>query len=155
MEDDLKRFLEEKTLSFLSKEVILPVLNSYIDGYDERCYSTFTKELADIFEETLPDYFDTDYSRKVGQYFFCSIYGEYIPTSMLIEVILEEVNFVYVDTEEDRIPRRFSGLEVYFSDHIDTIKYVAEEAVSNASLNLGIIKELVIAQTLIKLNNEY
>ena len=67
MEDDLKRIIEQKTHDFISKEIILPVLNNYSDEYDERCYSLFTQELADIFEEYFPEYFDNDYFGKVGQ----------------------------------------------------------------------------------------
>ena len=60
MEDDLKRIIEQKTHDFISKEIILPVLNNYSDEYDERCYSLFTQELADIFEEYFPKEHEED-----------------------------------------------------------------------------------------------
>lgn len=154
MEDDLKSIIDQKTHDFLSKEIILPVLNNYINEYDERCYSIFTQELADLFEKHFPEYFDNDYFGKVGQYFYSSFFGDYIPTNMLIELILKEVSSTYVDDEENGVSNNFMGLEVYFSDRLDTIKYIAEDAVANTNLRLDIIKELVINISLNELNRE-
>ena len=154
MEDDLKRIIEQKTHDLISKEIILPVLNNYSDEYDERCYSLFTQELADIFEEYFPEYFDNDYFGKVGQYFYSSFWGDYIPTNMLVELIHKEVSTPYEDEEGNGVSKNFMGLEIYFSDRMDTIKYTAEDAVANTNLRLNIIKELVINISLNQLNKK-
>lgn len=140
MDNKLKETVEKNLLGYLNNKVILPLLKDSFN-HDERCYNIFTKELADIFSEYQPEYFENDYHSRVGQYYFSAVYGDYVPEEMLIEIIK-------ADQDE-----RFDGLDVIFSNYV-ALDAMAEDSVVNYIVNLDHVIEMWRIITLFHLNKE-
>lgn len=144
MEDELQKLIEDEANDFFKNQIINPVLREYFTYYDEQCYKVFSKELAEILEEHLPEHFSIDYHNKIGQYFFSSLFGYPLEESKLIEII----------KSEDINTKEFNGLQVTFLDGIDILKIVASESVQNMTVKFDLTKDLIIA-IILKYLNKY
>lgn len=141
MNNGLIQAVESKTIEYFKENIIQPLLDGFISDYDERCYKIFTKELAELFEEYLPEYFSSNHYEKVGQYFFSSLYDDYVPEEMLIEIIK-------ADQHED-----FEGLKIYFEDFRAINTYV-ENMINDHNSRFDFFNELLIIVTLENLNKQ-
>jgi hypothetical protein len=139
--DKLNKIIVNDTLEFLKEKLVLPLLDVSFKNYDERCYSVFTKELADILENEAPGYFETDYISKIGQYYFRSLYDSYVPEEILIEIVKAE--------EDDRL----EGLKIFFADTgFKVMNNVIEDSVRDLTLKFDHIDELMHLIILKELN---
>lgn len=140
MNDKLNQIVVNETLEYLKTKLILPLLDFSLKNYDERCYNVFTEELANIFEEYQPEYFAADYHSKIGQYYFRSLYDDYVPEEMLIEIIKAE--------EDDR----FEGIKIHFAE-FEALDHVVQDSVRDMTLKFDYIDELMHLIILRQLNN--
>ncbi len=141
MENLLKKAVETNTVEYLKSTLISPLFKNFESNYDERCYKIFTKDLADIFEEYQPNYFSDDYSSKVGQYFFSSLYDDYVPEEMLIEIIKAEEH------------ENFEAVKIYFEDFDSMTTYVVD-MLRDDYVRLDFMDELFILVILKNLNTK-
>lgn len=139
MNDELNKIVVNDTLEYLKDKLILPLLDISLKNYDERCYNVFTEELANIFEEYQPEYFAGDYHSKIGEYYFRSLYDDYVPEEMLIEIIKAE--------EDDR----FEGIKLFFAE-FDALDYIAEDFVRDMIFKFDSLDELMHLIILRQLN---
>ena len=139
MEETLKEAVEYNTVEYLKSTLILPLFGDFIKNYDERCYKIFTKELAEIFDEYQPDYFSNNYDEMIGQYFFSSLYDDYLPEEMLIEIIKADEH------------EKFEGLKIYF-EYFDSMTSHIEDMVKDYSTRLDFFDELFVLFTIQNLN---
>lgn len=133
--------VSQNVVDYLKVKLILPLIKFNADShYDERCYRLFTAELATVFSEYQPDYFETNYHSQINKYYYSSLCGEYIPEEELTEIIIAD--------DDDR----FDGLQVYFEDFKD-IGYQMEECLENYEFRLYDLPDLMIMFMLKELNN--
>lgn len=123
MDYEIKEAVEKDTIDFFKHNLIIPIIDFFEENTDEQCYKIFTKELADLFDEYQPNYFGSEHSQYIGQYFYSSLYGDALSEPLLIEII----------TADDH--EKFNGLDVYFEDS-NTLKYQAEDIVKGNNLSL-------------------
>lgn len=140
MENKLKQAVESNTVEYLKSTLILPLFRDFVKNYDERCYKIFTKELAEIFEEYQPDYFSNNYGQVIGQYFFSSLYDDYVPEEMLIEIIKADEH------------EKFEGLKMYF-EYFDSMDTYIAGMIEDYTVRFDFMDELLILITLQNLNN--
>jgi hypothetical protein len=141
MEDDLEEIVKKDVLDYLKNKLVLPVVNELLKYNDERNYKIFTEELADIFEEYQPDYFENDYHSRIGQYYFSSLYGDYVPEEMLIEII---------KAQDDQ---RFNGIEVLFAGFAQ-LDYSSQESVNEMTIKFNHTANLIRRMILHHLNEK-
>jgi hypothetical protein len=138
--EKLNKIVVNDTLEYIKDKLILPLLDISLKNYDERSYNVFTEELANIFEEYQPAYFAGDYHEKIGEYYFRSLYDDYVPEEMLIEIIKAEAD------------ERFEGIKVYFAD-FESFNHVVEDSVRAITLKFDYMDELMHLIILRQLNN--
>lgn len=141
MEDDLEEIVKKDVLEYLKNKLVLPVVNEHLKYHDERNYKTFTTELADTFEEYLSDHFENDYHSRIGQYYFSTLYGDYVPEEMLIEI---------VKSQDDQ---RFHGVEVLFAGFTD-LDYASQESVNDMTIKFDHTANLIRRMILHHLNEK-
>lgn len=141
MEDDLEEIVKMDVLEYLKNKLVLPVVNGHLKYHDERNYKIFTKELADIFEEYQPDYFENDYHSRIGQYYFSALYGYCVPEETLIEI---------VKAQDDQ---RFDGVEVIFAG-FTVLDYSSQESVDELTIKFDHTSELIRRMILHHLNEK-
>jgi hypothetical protein len=141
MDAKLSKEIEKNIIEYLSNKLLAPVFKMYLKYNEKPCYQIFTKELADVFDEYLYEYFETDYYSRVGQYYFSSLYGDYIPEEKLIEII----------KAEDHQVEEFKALEVYF-ESFNCLGNVIEESVENMEVLFQDMNRLIIVSILKELN---
>lgn len=141
MNNGLIEAVESKTIEYFKEKLITPLFDRFISSYDERCYKIFTRELAELFEEYQPEYFSTNYNEMIGQYFFSSLYDDYVSEEMLIEIIKADEH------------EKFEGLKIYFEDFSSLNTYI-EDMIKDYSTRFDFFNELFILVTLENLNKK-
>lgn len=109
------------TVGFCTAEIVEPLIKNLFSWIHVDCFKVFTVDLAEFFEEKLPEYFTLDYKAFIGEYYYSALFGDPISTELLIETIQEKTaigKLIISSADNDN----FVGLEIYFSDHIETIR---------------------------------
>lgn len=128
-----------QTLEYLKRTLVVPLFNDFVKYNDDRSYRIFTKELAGLFEEYQPGYFSDDYQSRIGQYFYSSLYDDYISEEVLLEVIKADEH------------EYFEGLKVYF-DSFDSMDARISEIVNDYTTKVEFMHELFVLITLQEMN---
>jgi hypothetical protein len=136
--------LRENVLDYLGRKLIIPLFEEFYNKYnccDDNCFRLFTEDLANDFNEWQPDYFENDYSKRIVQYYYSSLYGEPIGEDALMAIIKTEEH-------ED-----FNGVDILF-ECFDSIEYSIEDCLRDLVLEFNSLRELIIIMRLKELNEK-
>jgi hypothetical protein len=139
--EDLEKVVKNGVLTYVNNNLVIPVMEAFFKYHDERKFRLFTKDLADLFEECLPEYFETDYHSRIGQFYYSDLYAEYVPEEMLIEIVKTP------DHES------FEGLRIYFA-YYGALDLSSEHTVNEMTIKFDYMDELIQVIILHHLNQK-
>lgn len=130
IDQKLKEYLKNETKDFFNKNLLFPLLEDYVKHfYEEKCFNIFSANLAEVLSEYAPDWFETNYKKRIGEYFYSSFYGDPLDEDTLIKILKSDKS------------ETFDALNIYFED-FESIKFnLEDESIKNSRIYFDYIPE--------------